>query len=267
MAASLNLKTINILQHFQIQKLIPAMSSLRFSSTFYLLSFAFLLQTAFGADINPLFRSCSNETFTANIPYQINLNKLMGYLYYQAPPTGFGLASLGQNPNQVHGLALCRGDVSTSDCKTCVADASSNIRKNCPYSKHATIFYDNCFLKYSNEDFFGQIDNGPKWYMWNVNNVSNPVISNEKSKELLSHLAKQASTSPKLYAAGELEMEESKKLYGLAQCTRDLSYDDCKLCLDGIIDDLPSCCDGKQGGRVITGSCTIRYEIYPFVKA
>ncbi|KAJ4729985.1 Cysteine-rich repeat secretory protein [Melia azedarach] len=243
------------------------MSSLIFSSIFYLVSFAVLLQTALGTDIGPLFRSCSNETFTANAPYQTNLNKLMGYLYYQAPPTGFGIASLGQNPNQVQGLALCRGDVSTSDCKTCVADASSTMRKNCPYSKRAMIFYDKCLLKYSNEDFFGQIDNGTKGYMWNVKNVTNPVKFNEGRNELLRHLAKQASANHQMYAAGELEMGVSKKLYGLAQCTRDLSYNDCKSCLDGIIGDLPSCCDGKQGGRVVTGSCTIRYEIYSFVKA
>ncbi|KAK3222930.1 hypothetical protein Dsin_009955 [Dipteronia sinensis] len=72
-----------------------------------------------------------------------------------------------------------------------------------------------------------------------------------------------------MYAAGEFKLEGSEKetVYGMAQCTRDLSDGDCKTCLDGLIGDFPSCCDGKQGGRVVTGSCNIRYEIYPFVKA
>jgi hypothetical protein len=75
------------------------------------------------------------------------------------------------------------------------------------------------------------------------------------------------SATPKLYAAGELELEKSKKVYGLAQCTRDISASDCSKCLDGIIGELPRCCDGKEGGRVVTGSCNIRYEIYSFVTA
>ncbi|KAJ0111322.1 hypothetical protein Patl1_02073 [Pistacia atlantica] len=100
-------------------------------------------------------------------------------------------------------------------------------------------------------------------------NVSNPVTFNQKTKELLSQLAKEASVKPKMYAEGELELgyNNTMKLYGLAQCTRDLSHSNCKICLDGIIGDLPNCCDGKEGGRIFTGSCTIRYEIYPFVSA
>ncbi|CBI28971.3 unnamed protein product, partial [Vitis vinifera] len=77
----------------------------------------------------------------------------------------------------------------------------------------------------------------------------------------------QAFNAMKMYATGELELEESEKLYGLTQCTRDLSSSDCKKCLDDAISKLPNCCDGKEGGRVVGGSCNIRYEIYPFVNS
>ncbi|KAG5570037.1 hypothetical protein H5410_059803, partial [Solanum commersonii] len=46
--------------------------------------------------------------------------------------------------------------------------ASEEIRKRCPYGKEAIIWYDNCFLKYSNKDLLGNIDNMNKFYMWNV---------------------------------------------------------------------------------------------------
>ncbi|KAK4845957.1 hypothetical protein QYF36_011162 [Acer negundo] len=198
------------------------MSSSRFSSSLYLLAFAFLLQTAFGAD--PLFHFCSSsENFTANGPYEANLNKLAGYLYYQAPPTGFAKGTLGENPNQANGLALCRGDVPSSDCKTCVVEASSEIRKRCPKNKAAIIWYDNCLFKYTDKDFFGQIDNQNKFYMWNVKVVSEPEAFNQNTKELLSQLAKEAQATSKLYAVGEVKLGESEKLYGLTQCTRDLS--------------------------------------------
>ncbi|KAJ6908480.1 hypothetical protein NC651_018784 [Populus alba x Populus x berolinensis] len=200
------------------------MSFSNFASFLCLLAFSLLVHTGFGAD--PLFHFCSTpENFTANGPYESNLNKLTGYLYYQAPRTGFGMGSKGQKPVQAYGLALCRGDASTSDCKTCVVEAGGEIRKRCPYNKAAIIWYDNCLFKYSTQ------------------------------------------ATPKLYATGGMELGGSTKLYGLVQCTRDLSSAVCKKCLDGIIGELPSCCDGKEGGRVVSGSCNFRYEIYPFVNA
>lgn len=101
--------------------------------------------------------------------------------------------------------------------------------------------------------------------MWNLKNVSDPETFNYKTKGLLSELAGKASSNPKLYATGEMELEKSVKLYGLTQCTRDLSSGDCKKCLDDAINELPNCCDGKEGGRVVGGSCNFRYEIYPLV--
>ncbi|KAJ6991302.1 hypothetical protein D5086_015438 [Populus alba] len=210
------------------------MSSSNFASFLCLLAFSLHVHTGFGADPLFLFHLCSTpENFTANGPCESNLNKLAGYLYYQAPSTGFG----------------------------------SEIRKRCPYNKAAIIWYDNCLFKYSNKEFFGQIDNGNKFYMRNVKVVSEPVTFNGKTKELLTQLANKVQATPKLYKTGEMELGESTKLYGLVQCTRDLSSAVCKKCLDGIIGELPSCCDGKEGGRVVSGSCNFRYEIYPFVNA
>jgi hypothetical protein len=236
-----------------------------YSFSIYLLTFA-LLQSIYGA--RPLKHICSNpENFTTNDPYDSNLRKLMGNLYYQTPPQGFALGLVGQDPYKTYGLALYRGDVEATDCRTCGNEASSDIHKRCPYNKGAIIWYDHCLLKYLNTDFLGQIDNQNKFYLWNVQKVSEPTTFNQKTRELLSLLAKEASVTPKLYAVGELELEESRKLYGLVQCTRDLSTSDCFKCLDGIIGELPRCCDGKKGGRVVGGSCNMRYEIYPFVSA
>ena len=115
-------------------------------------------------------------------------------------------------------------------------------------------------------ELFGQIDNTNKFYMWNLQNVSDPAEFNYKTKDLLTQLANEASVSPKSYATGELKLGESKKLYGLTQCTRDLSSADCKKCLNDAISELPTCCDEKEGVRVVGGSCNFGYEIYPFVK-
>ncbi|KAK4846654.1 hypothetical protein QYF36_020396 [Acer negundo] len=178
------------------------------SSFLYLLiTLAFLLHTAFGASSPYLYHFCSSsENYTSNAPYESNLNKLAAYLNYQTPPTGFGKGALGQKPNQANGLALCRGDVSSSDCKTCVVEASSEIRKRCPYNKAAIIWYDYCLYKYTDKDFFGKIDNQNKFYLYNVRSVSEPEAFNKNTRELLSQLAKEAHVASKLYAVGEVEL-------------------------------------------------------------
>ena len=103
--------------------------------------------------------------------------------------------------------------------------------------------------------------------MWNTQNVSNPSVFNGKVVELMDRLTQKAYLTPLLFATGEMEIGGTDKLYGLVQCTRDLSAGDCHKCLETAIAALPSCCDGKQGGRVVGGSCNIRYELYPFFNA
>lgn len=66
------------------------------------------------------------------------------------------------------------------------------------------------------------------------------------------------------YATGTANFSAFQTVYCLAQCTPDLSREDCRRCLGGTIGDLDWCCDGKQGGRVLYPSCNVRYELYPF---
>lgn len=57
------------------------------------------------------------------------------------------------------------------------------------------------------------------------------------------------------------------RIYGLVQCTPDISPVDCNTCLHVSVVDILSLFDGKQGGRVLRPSCNVRYEIYPFYQS
>ncbi|XP_050380554.1 cysteine-rich repeat secretory protein 38-like [Argentina anserina] len=229
------------------------------------LLFCLLHHAASGA--SPLYHICfSKANYTAaSSPYHANLKTVLNLLSTKVPPSGFGVASRGTGPNKVNGLALCRGDVSSSKCKTCVVEASKELRARCPSKKGAVIWYDHCMVKYSNGNFVGEIDNTNKFYKWSIKTVSNPSIFNKNVKKLLSGLSDKASSNQKFYKTGVLQLDNSKKLYGLVQCTRDLSRLECKKCLDAAITELPKCCDAKRGGRVVGASCNFRYELSPFV--
>ncbi|XP_037495300.1 cysteine-rich repeat secretory protein 38 [Jatropha curcas] len=213
----------------------------------------------------------SQENYADYGHHRNSLNGLLNLLSTKTPATGFGLASTGppRGRGHVNALALCRGDVAKKDCKTCVANAGDALIDRCSNNKGAIIWYDDCLLKYSNFNFFGDIDEQNKFYLYNYQDVEkmNPALFNKKVKELLSGLSGKAYGNKKFYATGELKLfgGKYKKIYGMAQCTRDLSNMECKKCLDDAINELPSCCSGKKGARVVTGSCNVRYKLYPFV--
>ncbi|KAA0040263.1 hypothetical protein IC582_000426 [Cucumis melo] len=222
-----------------------------------------------------LYHICTSfDNYTANSTYASNLNQAFYQLTSNAPPSGFAQVSIGKDlQTQVNGVALCRGDVSVADCRNCVATGSQEIQVRCPLSKGAIIWYDYCLLKYSNTQFFGKIDNRNTFSLINVQSVDDKAttVFNEEVKSLLMDLAKKVelpNNIPKFYVIGEREIEVlKKKLYGLVQCSRDLSGAACKKCLSDAIGQLSSCCDARIGGRVVGASCNFRYEVYPIVDA
>ncbi|KAI6704450.1 hypothetical protein NL676_007412 [Syzygium grande] len=70
-----------------------------------------------------------------------------------------------------------------------------------------------------------------------------------------------AGGSERKVAVAEANFTSLQRLYALAQCTPDLTASDCGTCLQFGMGNLVQ---GKQGGRFLTPSCSVRYEFYPF---
>ncbi|KAI3997609.1 hypothetical protein MKX01_011026 [Papaver californicum] len=114
----------------------------------------------------------------------------------------------------------------------------------------------------------------PSFTLPDANLVTNPEEFNPAFDKLTeSLLAKVASnsissssspTNKNLYASGSIEVTPSQKIYGLAQCSSDLSVDNCTQCLRGEIYDIRKRFSGRVGGRAICWSCYFRYETYEF---
>ena len=66
------------------------------------------------------------------------------------------------------------------------------------------------------------------------------------------------------FATGSSDYGDYKKIYGLMQCSPDLSYRDCFNCLGDYINRLPDCCNNSVGAQILGSSCKIRYEDYLF---
>ena len=220
---------------------------------------------------------CSNTTmFENNTRYQANLNTVFRFLSLNATnPNGFhqAVSSDGNTTDDaVYGIFLCLGNQNVSSCEDCVTTAISDLSETyCPNRKDAIIWYDECLLRYSNQSFFGIRYDFPRLTLYNTRNISNTHNSSDSSfrallNNMLSDIAVRAANgdSQMKFATAIVNYTSFHSIYGLGQCTPDLSSSDCNLCLDenGVGQFTES-----QGGRIMKPSCVVRYEIYPFFQS
>ena len=68
-------------------------------------------------------------------PFENNSKDLFQSLSSNTYLTSFNSTSIESNTNQVHGRALCKGDVAAKHCKNYVENASQEIMKVCKSEK------------------------------------------------------------------------------------------------------------------------------------
>ncbi|XP_078158349.1 cysteine-rich receptor-like protein kinase 19 isoform X4 [Carex rostrata] len=241
-------------------------SSPQSSLRLFLLIFATIFQLATSAIIFPM---CSDSNFTTNSTYESNRNTMLSNLSSAGWPTGFSFQILGEAPDQVFGRALCLVTYNSSECETCLLNAVEAIKTNCALSIRAGLWYDrNCFLRYSNTN--STISDEKSWSMilYSTANVSSPISNPDKFQDVYSNLmdslADRAANSTNLFKVDTAKYNASITFYGLVQCIRDISRDDCYTCLQQYRSQLRAYAEGKQGGTMSGFQCYIRMELYPY---
>ena len=171
-----------------------------------------------------------------------------------------------QSPeNTIYGLFLCRGDLTTNECRDCVSTATKEmVQLFCPQRKVAFIWYNECMIRYSNRSFFLVMEDELRKILWNVLDRTEPDRFLQLTFGDLVPRAANASSSAKKFATKETKFTELQTPYNLVQCTPNLSSFDCSRCLWGAITKLPTSFGGNRGGRVLYPSCNIRYETFSF---
>ncbi|PPD86887.1 hypothetical protein GOBAR_DD16157 [Gossypium barbadense] len=199
-----------------------------------------------------------NDTATAS--YKSDLTLLLDYMSSNASDKSFYNDSL----NGIYSLFLCRGDVSSDVCRVCVSNASQTLTQTCPSDKRAIIWYDQCLFRYSNINFLGQLELYPRLFMWSALNNTSPEEGDIGTRGLLYSLVSQAPYK-NMFQTNEMVVGNGPGCrYGLVQCSIDLDVDGCSTCLRELLNQTEDCCIGRSGWRILTPSCCIRYEMYPF---
>jgi hypothetical protein len=224
---------------------------------------------------------CSNRTsYGLNSTYRSNIVALMGSLATNASSSavGFATAALGRAPDQVWGLALCRGDVNATSCASCLSLAPDIAFGLCRGVRDVSIYYDRCLLRYSDTDFLASPDAAAATVQFGVNRdiniTSDPGRYVALAADLIGALAGWAArNSTRRYAAGVMTSGEGfattnrnlvHSIYGLVQCTPDQAPQACLGCLSRLRNDMPTVFSGTAGAQFNAVPCNLRYEMFVF---
>ncbi|KAH7833509.1 hypothetical protein Vadar_007032 [Vaccinium darrowii] len=217
--------------------------------------------------------------YTSSATYQTNRDTLLSSLSAGINKYGYYSSSHGEDPDTVYAMVLCRADAELDLCRECINKATAKLvvcpankppsgwGEFDPNDKEGIVWYDYCTVRYSSKAMEGIMAGDPRIFVWNVkHNVTSIEQFTDALRNLLSNLRVQAAGggTQRKFALGNAPGPDNYTIYALTQCTPDLSKQDCSDCLQGAIDNIPLCCKGRVGGRVLRPSCNFRYEIGPF---
>ncbi|KAK7314061.1 hypothetical protein VNO77_39270 [Canavalia gladiata] len=238
-----------------------------------ILSFILILTTTSAQTAIYTYNFCQNST-TGNSPstsYQTNVKNVLSWVTADsAKSKGYNQTIIGGGNNNngtddaVYGFYDCRGDTIGYLCQFCLTTAANEIAKLCPNGVTAIIWYDICIIRYSNQSFYGKVDLSQTW-----NNTGSKSIRDsteiKKVEDSVENLIRKATMETnKSWAMDEFDWDYNEKRYGLAQCSKDLTSDQCRQCLQGLLDVFPQCCGTKVSWAVISPSCGVRFDDYNF---
>ncbi|CAL5092487.1 unnamed protein product [Urochloa decumbens] len=218
----------------------------------------------------PFAPSCSTTgNYTAGSQYQKNLAELLSRMPSAAGDNGwFYSGSAGAaGADEVFGLIMCFADRNATQCTECLAGAPAGITAVCPGSRSVNAAYDACVLRYSDAPIPAAADLG---YAFTITLTITGVPVNSSAVRdawgpLMSRLTGGAASSPLRIASGSTPYAgpPSQEMYGMAQCTRDLSSSECSRCVWSYTDTMRKLYSNDTGGAIKGYSCYLIYLVAP----
>ncbi|KAH0894432.1 LOW QUALITY PROTEIN: hypothetical protein HID58_056861, partial [Brassica napus] len=185
-------------------------------------------------------------SFTANNTFAKNLNSLVSSLSSLTPKFMASTASLPEThlENQLTQLPFVEEkskDMIVSDT------AARNITELYPGKKEDIVWYTHCMFRYSNRVIYGKKETDPTPGFIASEKISADRVEFQRLQRGLFDRLKgiaAAGGSNRKYAQGNGSASTGyRRFYGMAQCTPDLSEQDCNDCLDFGLQSMSICCD------------------------
>ncbi|XP_010431722.2 PREDICTED: cysteine-rich repeat secretory protein 8-like [Camelina sativa] len=213
-----------------------------------------------------------SDNFTQTSSYKSNRETLLSSLRDRSSLGTYSNATIGLSPDTVHGMFLCRGDLTKTSCSDCVKTATLEITKhNCTNRKTAIIYYEECMVRYSNVSFFNLVDDGPYVVKYSVASFPTSLfssfqktLSNKVEQLIILTSSKSSLSSSTPYYVKDKsrvnDFEGSYTLDTMVQCSPDLDPANCGACLRLAAQSVSGCCTNARWAHFYLPKCFLKYD-------
>nr|KYP75089.1 Cysteine-rich receptor-like protein kinase 25 [Cajanus cajan] len=229
-----------------------------------------VIQAAINKGNSAYYNCTRNTTSAAYGAYRSNVETLLDWLSSNGTNNARfynTTVSSQDTADTVYGSFLCTKYIKPELCQQCVTQASKLISSLCTMAKEAIIWYQVCYVRYSDRGFFSTVEESPKLSFMNDRDYVGQVGRfNNIVWDMMNDLRSEAASASNRLADKSANITDKEKVYGYAWCLPYLSNENCSWCLSDAIAET-GCCRGKSGGTILYPSCGVRFELYPFHRA
>ncbi|KAH0463364.1 hypothetical protein IEQ34_007946 [Dendrobium chrysotoxum] len=202
-----------------------------------------------------IYKGCANQQFSGDgAAAQQTLSSLSSTLISQSSNSKFFKTS--SSDQSLFALFQCRGDLSSSDCSSCVAKAVPMWSFFCGDTVAARVQLAGCYALYQIAGF-PQVTSTQMLYKTCGSGDGGGEGFEEKRDTALSSLQSGVTAGGGFYATSY------QSVYAMAQCQGDLSSADCGECVEKAVQKSQVECGGASSGQVYLDKCYISYSYYP----
>ncbi|XP_057484730.1 plasmodesmata-located protein 2-like isoform X1 [Actinidia eriantha] len=204
-----------------------------------------------------VYKGCADQKFPdPSGVFTQTLKNLFDSLKSQSSAAKFNKTTAGDGQSAVTGLFQCRGDLSSSDCRTCVSKIPEMSLKLCDNTIAARIQLTGCYMRYEVAGF-KQVSGTELLYKVCGSTRASGAGFGDRLGVALGEIVKGIEGSNGFYT-GTYE-----SVFVLGQCEGDLGSVDCVDCVKSAVDRAKSECGDSISGQIYFQKCYVSYAYYP----
>ncbi|KAK8557619.1 hypothetical protein V6N13_007976 [Hibiscus sabdariffa] len=209
---------------------------------------------------NLVFKGCADQKFQdPSGVYSQNLKTLLQTLVSQSSQRSFSTAASGEDANAITGLYQCRGDLTTSQCYSCVSKTSELSDKLCGQAVAARVQLSGCYLRYEVAGFKQVPETEFLYKVCGSSSQASVRTEFESRRDTAFNMAEDGVKSgSSLFYTGDYQ-----SVYVLGQCEGDLGTADCGDCVKTAFETAKQDCGDSVSAQVYLDKCYISYSYYP----